>query len=173
MSTQHEVFADPASFEPNEGVNESLNWPMGAPDLAVPSITLDGVALSDDPAKQDVWEYLIAHINEFEVAKTIVDFSDANPRALTDNRTPVDLMGLMLLAKVTLKRRAVQYQSAQSAKAAAEVAIQKARAQSRTLVGIVRRVGSHIAATLQALRDNPSLQTTLIVSAFCTAMWLR
>lgn len=67
---------------------------------------------------QDVWEYLAEHIDEFAVAKSIVDHFDAFPKDLQNKE--VDALGLYLRARVTLKRQQVAYAEMQKAMAAAE-----------------------------------------------------
>jgi len=122
---------------------------------------------------QTSWEYLTDNINEFAVAKAIVDFLDANPKLLTDRNVPVDLLGLQMLAKVSLKRAAVNFakseqEKAQQEAAAAEAAkaMAKAREQSRGITSWPRRFGAHVAATVGALRANPNLMTIAVLTAW-------
>jgi len=139
--------------------------------LAWPTISIDKPKADQPPpapvtGEQDVWAYLTEHVEEFEVAKAIVDFVEANPKLMTDRATPVDLMGLHLLAKVSLKRKAVLFAQEQAAKAGAEAAVARAREQSRSLVGVGRRLGQHLAAAARVVRENPSIVTLAVVGAW-------
>jgi len=142
--------------------------------LVFPPIMLDGVPPAEDPAKQNVWEYLIDNINEFEVAKTITDFVEANPKLLTDRKDTVDLLGLHVLAKVSLKRQQVAFKRQQAAEEMAQQATDKAREQSRSIHGRAKSVAGHLLAVARVLRDNPSVLTTMVcVIGLAVSIWTR
>lgn len=154
---------------------EALQQSPQASELQFPPLMLDGPPSPEDRSKQNVWEYLVEHVDEFEVAKSIVDFVDANPKLLTDRNTPADLMGLHLLAKVSLKRQAVAYVREQEARALADKTVQKALEQSRSFTGRAKRIGSHLVAVAITVRDNPNLLTLAasVSLVFALNYWMR
>lgn len=163
-------------MELKEPVFEILAQPVSDEGLAWPTITIDKPAATHGdckPGEQNVWDYLIEHVEEFEVAKAITDFVEANPKAITDRNTPVDLMGLHLLAKVSQKRSAVRFAKEQAAQAQAAEAVRKAREQSRSLRSGVRNAVAHVRSALAVLRDNPHLATMGVVAAWAAHTWMR
>lgn len=162
-------------FVDNEPV---LIWPELSIDPVItvnPVITIDKATSNDAPSvpegTQDVWQYLVEHINEFAVAKSIVDFVDANPKALLDRNTPVDLMGLHVLAKVSLKRAAVEHMKAQEAATQAAAALDKARLQTR--VSTWRRVFGPISDAVGAFRANPHLLMTAVLATLAMSQLIQ
>lgn len=90
----------------------------------------------------NVWEYLVEHIDQFEVAQSVVQHFDAHPGHLDQvDITKGDMIGLVLRAKVTLKREQVAYMRTQAALKKAQEssrgfgdALVRARAVARTLL---------------------------------------
>lgn len=112
---------------------------------------------------QDVWEYLAEHIDEFAVAKSIVDHFDAFPKDLQNKE--VDAFGLYLRARVTLKRQQVAYAEMQKAMAAAEQS-------SRSLRGRATRALRFCRDVRDAALTDPA--PALVVCAIAVlAVWLR
>lgn len=112
---------------------------------------------------QDVWEYLAEHIDEFAVAKSIVDHFDAFPKDLQNKE--VDALGLYLRARVTLKRQQVAYAEMQKAMAAAEQS-------SRSLRGRATRALRFCRDARDAVLADPA--PALVVCAIAVlAIWLR
>jgi hypothetical protein len=118
-----------------------LVWPTlpGAPSTQPADAS---AALATLPAQaappQDVWEYLAEHIDEFAVAKSIVDHFDAFPKDLQNKE--VDALGLYLRARVTLKRQQVAYAEMQKAMAAAEQASRSLRGRATRALRFCRDV---------------------------------
>jgi hypothetical protein len=107
----------------------------------------------------DVWQYLAENIDEFAVAKSIVDHFDDHPRDLQGN--DVDTLGLYLRAKVTIKREQIAYAQAQQA-------VERVRLQSRGLRGVLKSA-SGVAVNLRgAVRTHP--EAVLMVSVLL--LWL-
>jgi hypothetical protein len=120
-------------------------------------------AASQTVPSQDVWEYLAEHIDEFAVAKSIVDHFDAFPKDLQNKE--VDALGLYLRARVTLKRQQVAYAEMQKAMAAAEQS-------SRSLRGRATRALRFCRDIRDAARTAPA--PALAVCAIAVlAIWLR
>jgi hypothetical protein len=85
---------------------ESLEWPP-LPDLDqfVPA------AVPTKVSDEDRWAEIETGIDEFAVAKTVIEFLNANPEELKQRS------GLYLRAMVTIKRNQVEYAQAQAASA--------------------------------------------------------
>lgn len=108
----------------------------------------------------DVWDYFAENIDQFAVAKTIVDHFDQFPGAL--NSEERDLPGLYVRAKLTLKRRQIAYAEAQQA-------IQQAREQSRGVRGHLKAFSGFLRELRRAVVANP---TTLMVAVLGVLMVL-
>ena len=106
----------------------------------------------------DVWQYLAENINEFAVAKSIVEHFDANPKGLNDN--DIDTLGLYLRARVTIKREQIAYAQAQQA-------VETARARSRGLRGALKSATGFVADLREALQSRADV--ILLVSSM--AVW--
>jgi hypothetical protein len=111
-------------FPPIMGLDVA-DLPRGAAREPASPVILAGTA-PGDAERMDMWQYFVEHIDEFEVAKAIVDHFDAHPKDLHSDKVDVDSFALYLRAKITLKRQAVAFATAQAALA-------KAREQSRGL----------------------------------------
>lgn len=98
--------------------------------------SLAGVVQNDD-GKIDVWEYFAENINEFAVAKSIVDYFDARPADLHNPQIDVDVFGLYMRAKVTLKRNAISYVESQQT-------IERAKAASKGIRPKIRAASSFV-----------------------------
>ena len=129
---------------------------------SVPSNIADAADIAanhDSRDTIDVWQYLAENINEFAVAKSIVDHFEACPKGLHDS--DVDTLGLFLRAKVTIKREQIAY-------AQALHAVEKARAQSRGLHGVLRSASGFITDLRAALRARAD--AALLVTGM--ALWI-
>jgi hypothetical protein len=104
----------------------------------------------------DVWAYLAENINEFAVAKTVVDHFDAFPKDLANPE--VDLLGLYVRAKLTLKRNQISYAQAQQA-------VELARLKSKSLAGVAKSFTGHVLGLRTVLAANPgqTILTALMV----------
>lgn len=86
-----------------------------------------------DADQQSLWQYMLEHIDEFPVAKAIVEHFDANPGQLAKTEiAELDMIAVYLRAKVTIKRQQVAWAEAQNA-------LTKAREASKGLRGMARR----------------------------------
>ena len=142
--------------------------PAPAPAKA-PASTIAGVA-TGAPGTMDMWEYFVDHIDEFPVAKSIVDHFEANPKDLLNPRMEVDVYALYLRAKVTLKRDQVAFAAAQAAVTAAQAAATKAREESRGFRGAARAVSRYFNALKLAILAQPLVVAMAAVSAaYCLA----
>lgn len=151
-----------------------LVWPTlpGVPSTQPAAASAAGASTSTLPAQaapsqaappQDVWEYLAEHIDEFAVAKSIVDHFDAFPKDLQNKE--VDALGLYLRARVTLKRQQVAYAEMQKAMAAAEQS-------SRSLRGRATRALRFCRDARDAALASPA--PALVMCAIAVlAIWLR
>lgn len=151
-----------------------LVWPTlpGVPSTQPAAASAAGAATSTPRAPatssqpvppQDVWEYLAEHIDEFAVAKSIVDHFDAFPKDLQNKE--VDAFGLYLRARVTLKRQQVAYAEMQRAMAAAEQSSRSLRGRATRALRFCRNVRD------AALADPAR---ALVVCAIAVlAVWLR
>lgn len=110
----------------------------------------------------DVWQYLAEGINEFAVAKSIVDHFDAHPKDLQD--PSVDRLGLYLCAKVTLKREQVSF-------AIAQRTVEKAREQSRSVVGIAKSFLGFANSVRSAVLVNPG--PVVLTAVLIVLLWVR
>lgn len=125
-----------------------------------PTVGPDAVADADGTSI-DVWQYLAENIDEFAVAKSIVEHFDAHPKGLTDS--DVDTLGLYLRAKVTIKREQIAY-------AQALQAVERARAQSRGLSGALRSASGFVADVHGALRAHPEAIVMVVGMVLWTGM---
>ncbi|MFT3819840.1 MAG: hypothetical protein QM750_19880 [Rubrivivax sp.] len=83
--------------------------------------------------QQTLWEYFLDNIDEFAVAKAIVDHFDAQPANLTKTQlVDQDMIAIYLRAKVSIKRQQIAFAEAQSA-------LQHARNSSKGLRGLAMR----------------------------------
>lgn len=127
--------------------------------------TGQSVAIGDQGETVEVWEYFAGNIDDFATAKTIVDHFSENLRLL-DNQE-VDLHGLFVRAKLTLKRQQIAYAQTQAAMAA----VQKARDTSRTVAGVARSFTAFVKSMSAAVEANP---TPAVMAGFMAMMlWLR
>ena len=125
-------------------------------------VAIGAPAQADD---EGIWDYLIAHINEFAVAKSIVDHFDTNPKDLGKaDVTELDLLGVYLRAKVTLKREQISY-------AQAQVAVSRAREQSRSVLGRARAFARFVRNVGNVLHTNPA--PAVIAACMGLVYWLR
>lgn len=120
------------------------------------------VALGDQGETVEVWEYFAENINDFATAKTIVDHFAENPRLLES--AEYDHHGLFVRAKLTIKRQQIAYAQAQAA-------ITTARAQSRSVRGVVKSFVDFISALRSAIAENPT--PVLIGLGVAVSMWFR
>ncbi|MCW5631922.1 MAG: hypothetical protein KIT17_01165 [Rubrivivax sp.] len=145
-----------------------LVWPTlpGVPSTTQPALASRAPATQPTQAStqdsQDVWEYLAEHIDDFAVAKSICDYFDEHPKDL--HTTEVDALGLVLRARVTLKRQQIAYAETQKALAAAEQS-------SRSLHGRVARVLRSCHGVRNALLANPA--PALFTCVLALWAWLR
>lgn len=110
--------------------------------------SLTGVVVQEDEVVSiDVWDYFVENIDEFAVAKSIVDYFDARPADLHNPRVDVDVFGLYIRAKVTLKRSAISY-------AETHQAIERAKVASCGLRPKIRAAGAICRQLRQALMAN-------------------
>ena len=112
--------------------------------------------------EQDLWNEMVANIDDFAVAKSIVDFFDGASPDLQQQHTV-----LYLRAKVTIKRNQIAY-------AEANKAVENARKSSSSglLAGIdqaLRRVDNQITGIL--LNPVP-LGTVIWAMLLVTVVWL-
>ena len=117
----------------------------------------------------DVWTYLALNINDFAVAKSIVDHFEKCPSDL--HKGPVDTFGLFLRAKVTLKREQIAYAIEQSAVAETQRALAKAQQESRSLRGTLRRTVEFARNLRVAITANPS--PVLLAGCMAVMLWFR
>jgi len=110
----------------------------------------------------EVWEYFAENIDEFATAKTIVDHFVENP-GLLDSRE-VDLHGLFVRAKLTIKRQQIAYAQAQAA-------ITAAREQSRSVRGVVKSFLGFASSLRAAFAANPAL--IVMVVGLAAVVWMR
>ena len=115
--------------------------------------------------EEGIWDYLVARIDEFAVAKAIVEHFDANPKDL--GRAEIvehDMLGIYMRAKVTIKRGQISYAQAQAA-------VEKARTSSRSVMGMARAFGAFLRSVADAVKANPGP----VVVAVCMALmlWFR
>ena len=122
----------------------------------------DSSADSAADTSVDVWQYLAENIDEFAVAKSIVDHFDDHPKDLHGNN--VDTLGLYLRAKVTIKREQISYAQAQQA-------VERARLQSQGLRGALKSASSFAADLRGAIRARP--EAVLLASGFVLWLGLR
>ena len=110
----------------------------------------------------DVWQYFAENINEFAVAKSLVDHFDAHPNDLSV--PDVDAFGLYLRAKVTIKREQISYAQTQAA-------VTKAREQSRRMRGVVKSFLGFASAVRSAVASNPT--PVAIAATLAALVWFR
>lgn len=113
-----------------------------------PPVTLPGAVAADglaNPSAEriDLWEYFAEHVDEFAMAKVIVDHFDAHPKDLHNPAIEVDVFALYLRARLTLKRHAIAYAQAQEV-------LSKQRLQAQGLRARWRAVGEALKASAQA-----------------------
>jgi hypothetical protein len=110
--------------------------------------SLAGVVVQDEVVKIDVWDYFVEHIDEFPVAKSIVDYFDARPSDLHNAKIDVDVFGLYMRAKITLKRNAISYAESQQA-------IERAKLASKGLGPKIRAACTFCSDLRQTLVAHP------------------
>lgn len=134
----------------------TLTWPTLTPtpveDSTRPPVDPQVDTSADNTV--DVWQYFAENIDEFAVAKAIVDHFDANPSHL--NGPDVDVFGLYMRAKVTLKRQAVAYAAQQDAEKTAKAAVAKAREESRSVRGVLKSFMAFVSSVRTAVESNPT-----------------
>lgn len=131
----------------------ALAWPELTPTPVEDSTRapIDRQADTGADVSVDVWEYFAENINEFAVAKAIVDHFDAHPSHL--DGPDVDAFGLYLRAKVTLKRQHVAYAAQQEAETATQLALAKAREESRSVRGVLKTLRAFSSSVRSAMRS--------------------
>ncbi|MBQ0960470.1 hypothetical protein KAK06_16070 [Ideonella sp. 4Y11] len=149
------------NFPPITGL-DGVVIPDHAESLATSPVLLAGTA-PGDAETMDMWQYFVEHIDEFEVAKAIVDHFDNCPKDLHSDKIDVDAFALYLRAKITLKRQAVAYATAQAA-------LTKAREQSRGLRSVVQAFCLHLGALRRALLAQPEVLALLAATAVYVVM---
>ena len=120
------------------------------------------VAIGDQGETVEVWEYFAENINDFATAKTIVDHFSDNPKLLDSKE--LDLHGLFLRAKLTLKRQQISYAQTQDA-------LRKARESSRSVVGVVRSFTVFVKSLSAAIQANPT--PAAIACSVAVMLWFR
>jgi hypothetical protein len=110
----------------------------------------------------DVWAYLAENINEFAVAKSIVDHFSAYPKDL--QCASVDALGLYLRAQVTLKREQVSY-------AIAQRALADAQQRSRSVRGLSKRARAVAKGVCGAVATNPA--PAVLAATMALLVWFR
>ncbi len=124
--------------------------------------SLDGV-VQDSTESIDMWEYFVEHVDEFSVAKSIVDYFDAVPADLHNPKIDVDVFALYLRAKITLKRNAVAYAEGQQA-------IERAKLASQGLGPKIRAACSFCREFRKALSAQPEYLMFLALIAAVALM---
>lgn len=120
------------------------------------------VAIGEQGETVEVWEYFAENIDDFATAKTIVEHFAENPRLL-DSRE-MDLHGLFVRAKLTIKRQQIAYAKAQAA-------IASAREQSRSVRGVLKSFMDFTTAVRVAVVANP---TPIVIGlGFALLYWFR
>lgn len=138
------------------------NHVIPAAQVAVMEAAGSSVAIGDQGETVEVWEYFAENIDDFATAKTIVDHFVENPKLL-DSRE-MDLHGLFVRAKLTIKRQQIAYAQAQATIAAA-------REQSRGVRGVLKSFKAFNAALRSSLATNP---TPIVIGlGFGLLYWFR
>ena len=120
------------------------------------------IAIGEQGETVEVWEYFAENINDFATAKTIVDHFAENPKLLDSNE--LDLHGLFVRAKLTIKRQQIAYAKAQAA-------LEEARAHKRTARGVLKSFWGFTTSLWQAVETNPT--PAAIAAAFALLWYLR
>jgi len=113
-----------------------------------------------------VWDYLAENIDDFAVAKAIADHFDAFPMAL-ESMPDMDLLGLYLRAKVTIKRSQIAFAECRR--------VEEALASKPGGLGRLLTRAKSFARLLNGLRlatqsnPTPALGVVLVVCAW----WMR
>ncbi|MGM9489615.1 hypothetical protein [Ideonella sp. YS5] len=141
-------------FPPITGLVHVVH-PENVPSQPSSPVSLTGTA-SGDAESMDMWQYFVEHIEEFEVAKAIVDHFDTNPTDLHRAEVGVDAFALFLRAKITLKRQAVAYATAQAA-------LTKAREQSRGLKSVARAICKSASDVRHAVEAQPQALALMLI----------
>jgi hypothetical protein len=117
------------------------------------------VSLNGDGDTVEVWEYFAENIDDFAVAKVIVDHFEARPNDLRLDPER-DLFALFLRAKLTIKRRAIVYATAQAAlqRAAEQVVTPPPSLKQKVLA-----TGRLFTAAWNALRSQPQTQALAVL----------
>ncbi len=143
-------------------MNASAVSAIPAAQAAEVQVNAQSVAIGDQGETVEVWEYFASNIDDFATAKTIVDHFGENPRLL-DNKE-LDLHGLFVRAKLTLKRQQISYAQAQEA-------MRKARESSRSVVGVVRSFTAFVKSLSVAVDANPT--PAAIACSVALVLWFR
>lgn len=123
-------------------------------------------AVPEQFESQSLWEYMLEHIDEFPVAKAIVEHFDAQPGHLSKTEVAeLDMIAIYLRAKVTIKRQQVAWAETQNALA-------KARDASKGLRGVARRF-SGFARAAQAAASGDNGRTFAVVVALTLLYLMR
>ena len=96
------------------------------------------------------------------MAKSLVDHFDAHPKDL--HHPSLDLLGFYLRAKVTLKREQVSF-------AIAQRTVEKARQQSRSVVGIAKSFVGFANSVRSAVMFN--LGPVIFATVLIVLLWAR
>lgn len=116
--------------------------------------------------QQSLWQYLLDHIDEFPVAKVIVEHFDANGAHLA--RTEIaesDMIAIHLRAKITIKRQQIAWAETQAA-------LGRAREASKGLRGALSRVRSWRDGLCGTLCSD-SGKLAILMAAMSAVYWMR
>ncbi|CAD5366600.1 conserved hypothetical protein [Rubrivivax sp. A210] len=133
-----------------------------AAQVAEMEATGQSVAIGDKGETVEVWEYFAENIDDFATAKTIVDHFAENPKLLHSDE--LDLHGLFVRAKLTIKRQHIAY-------ARAQAAIDQAREKSRGLRGVRKSFAAFVASVRSAVASNPT--PVVLAVGLVASYWLR
>lgn len=137
-------------------VTERSSTPATTAAPAVAPVALAGTAPGDAEC-QDMWQYFVDHVDEFAVAKSIVDYFEANPKDLHSDRIEVDAFALFLRAKISIKREQIAY-------AAAQAAIERQRLQRRSIKGLFGSLTRHLDEMRRAIVAQPQVLAAMAAS---------
>jgi hypothetical protein len=143
-------------------MNASVNSAIPAAQAAEVHASAQSVAIGDQGETVEVWEYFAHNIDDFATAKTIVDHFSENPKLLDSKE--LDLHGLFVRAKLTIKRQQISYAQAQEA-------MRKARESSRSVVGVVRSFTVFVKSLTSAIQANPT--PAAIACSVALVLWFR
>jgi hypothetical protein len=134
--------------------NPSQTWTLTGEHQTEAESAADPAPANPEGDTVDVWAYLAENINEFAVAKSIVD-----------------TFGLFLRAKVTIKREQIAFAIEQRATEDAKQAVLKAREESRSARGMLRRAIGFGRSLRLAISANPA--PAALAACMVLVMWFR